>query len=53
MKVRTNRKRVLARLAHNNHIHWYITPFLVKAEMVRKTNERIRSIINATFPELV
>lgn len=51
MKMRTNRKRALARLAHNNQTHWYITPFLVKAEMVRKTNERIRAIINATFPE--
>ena len=53
MKVRTNRKLIMARLAHNKKITWYITPFLVKAEMVRKTNERIRSIINATFPELV
>ena len=53
MKVRTNRKRVLARLAHNNNVHWYIGPFMVKAEMIRKTNERIRAIINATFPELV
>ena len=53
MKVRTNRKRVLARLAHNNDVHWYIRPFMVKAEMIRKTNERIRAIIDATFPELV
>ena len=53
MKVRTNRKRVLARLAYNNNVHWYIRPFMVKAEMIRKTNERIRAIINATFPELV
>lgn len=51
MQVRKNKKRTLIRLAHNNRIHWYITPFLVKAEMVRKTNERIRAIINATFPE--
>jgi hypothetical protein len=52
MKVRTNRKRVLAKLAHNKQITWYITPILVKAEMVRKTNERIRSMINTLFPEL-
>ena len=51
MKIRTNRKRTLARLAHNNRIHWYITPFVVKAAMIRKTNERIKAIINATFPE--
>lgn len=51
MKIRKNRKRALARLAHNNHGLWYITPFMVKAEMVRKTNERIRAIIDATFPE--
>lgn len=51
MKIRTNRKRVLAKLAHNNHGLWYITPFMVKAEMIRKTNERIRAIIDKTFPE--
>ena len=53
MKVRTNRKRVLAKLAHNNNVHWCIRPFMVKAAMIRKTNERIRAIIDATFPELV
>ena len=52
MKVRTNRKRVLAKLAHNNHGLWYITPFMVKAAMIRKTNERIRAIMDKTFMEI-
>ena len=52
MKVRTNRKRVLARMAYNNNVHWYIRPFMVKAEMIRRTNERIRAIMDKTFMEI-
>jgi hypothetical protein len=42
----------MARLAHNNNIHWYVTPFRIKAEMAAKTRQRIREIVDATFPEL-
>jgi len=52
MKVRTNRRRIMAKLAHNNNIHWYVTPFRIKAEMAAKTRQRIREIVDATFPEL-
>ena len=52
MKVRTNRRRIMARLAHNNNIHWYVTPFRIKAELAAKTRQRIRDIVDATFPEL-
>ena len=52
MKMRTNRKRVLAKLAHNNQYHWYVTPFRIKAEMASKMNKRIREIVDAAFPEL-
>jgi hypothetical protein len=31
---------------------WYITPFIVRAEKLRKTNERIRAIVDAAFPDL-
>jgi len=52
MKVRTNRRRIMAKMAHNNNIHWYVTPFRIKAEMAAKTRKRIREIVDATFPEL-
>ena len=52
MKIRTNRKRVLTRLAHNNQYNWYVTPFRIKAEMESKMNKRIREIVDAAFPEL-
>ena len=52
MKVRINRRRIMARLAHNNNIYWYVTPFRIKAEMAEKTRKRIREIVDATFPEL-
>jgi len=52
MKVRTNRRRIIAKMAHNNNIHWYITPFRIKAEMAEKTRKRIREIVDASFPEL-
>jgi hypothetical protein len=52
MRVRDNRHRIMARLAHNNKIHWYVTPFIIKAEMAAKTRQRIREIVDATFPEL-
>ena len=52
MRVRDNRHRIMAKLAHNNNIHWYVTPFRIKAEMAAKTRQRIREIVDATFPEL-
>jgi hypothetical protein len=42
----------MAKMAHNNNIHWYITPFRIKAEMAEKTRKRIREIVDASFPEL-
>ena len=52
MKVRTNRKRILAKIKANNQYVWYVTPFRIKAEMASKTNKRIREIVDAAFPEL-
>jgi hypothetical protein len=51
MKVRKNRHRILTRLSHNKRSIWFITPFLVRAEKLRKTNEKIRAIVDAAFPE--
>lgn len=49
MKVRSIGKRALARLAHNNQSTWYLTPFLLKAETVRKANARIRALMDEAF----
>ena len=52
MKVRTNRRRIMAKMAHDKQYIWYVTPFRIKAEMAAKTRQRIREIVDATFPEL-
>jgi len=51
MKVRKNCQRILTKLSHNKRSIWFITPFLVRAERLRKTNERILAIVDAAFPE--
>ena len=52
MKIRMNKRRILSRLAHNNQYIWYVTPFMIKAEMARKTREKIREIVDSAFPDL-
>jgi hypothetical protein len=52
MRVRDNRKRILAKLAHDKKYIWYVTPFMIKAEMAAKTRRRIREIVDATFADL-
>ena len=52
MRVRDNRHRIMAKLAHNKQYIWYVTPFRIKAELAAKTRQRIREIVDATFPEL-
>lgn len=51
MKVRTNRRRIMAKMAHDKQYIWYVTPFRIKAEMAAKTRQRIREIVDATFPK--
>ena len=52
MKVRKNRQRILTNLSHNKRSIWFVTPFIVRAERLRKTNEKIRAIVDAAFPDL-
>ena len=52
MKVRTNRRRIMAKIKYNKQYIWYVTPFRIKAEMAEKTRQRIREIVDKTFPEL-
>jgi hypothetical protein len=52
MKVRTNRRRVLAKLGHNNRVKWLIAPILVRAAKIRERNQRIKAQVDKMFPEL-
>jgi hypothetical protein len=52
MKVRTNRKGVLARLAHNNGVNWMLAPILARAKVIGERNKRIKALVDKAFPEL-
>jgi hypothetical protein len=52
MKVRQHRRRVLARLGHNNRIKWLIAPILARAAKIKERNDRIKAQVDKMFPEL-
>jgi len=52
MKIRTNRKRVLTRLAHNRKYHWFVAPMIKASEEKRIIRERIKAMVDKAFPEL-
>ena len=52
MKIRTNRRRVLAKLGHNNRIKWLIAPILARAAKIHERNQRIKAKVDQMFPEL-
>lgn len=52
MKIRTNRKRVLTRLAHNRKYRWIVMPIIEASEEKRILRERIQAIVDKAFPEL-
>ena len=52
MKVRTNRRRVLAKLSHNNRVRWLIAPILARAAKIYERNQIIKAQVDKMFPEL-
>ena len=52
MKVRTNRKRVQVRLAHNRRISWLLAPILARSKVIAERNQRIKAQVDKMFPEL-
>ena len=52
MKIRTNRKRVMTRLAYNRRSHWFLAPILKASEEKRIIRERIKAMVDKAFPEL-
>lgn len=51
MKIRTNKHRVLPRLAHNNRDDWYLAPILARAKVTAERNQRIKALVDKAFPE--
>jgi len=52
MKMRQHKHLILARLKANKKYIWFVAPLMVRSAIIRKTNERIRAIVDAAFPEL-
>ena len=52
MKVRTNRRRIMAKIQHNNQYKWVVMPIIKAGEERRKSREKIQAIIDKQFPEL-
>ena len=51
MKVRTNKHRVLPRIAHNNRVNWLLVPILARAKVIGERNKRIKALVDKAFPE--
>jgi len=52
MKVRTNCKRILAKMGRNKKITWFIAPILKRAAEIKERNDRIKAQVDKMFPEL-
>lgn len=52
MKVRRNKKCVMARLANNNRVNWLLAPILARAKVIAERNQRVKALVDKAFPEL-
>ena len=52
MKIRTNRRRIMARIKANNQYHWIVMPIIKASEEKRIIRERIQAKVDKAFPEL-
>jgi hypothetical protein len=52
MKIRNNRRRILARIKANNHYRWFVMPIIKASEVQAARKQRITDLINKAFPEL-
>jgi hypothetical protein len=52
MSVRTNRRRILAKVQANNKYRWFVMPIIKASEQKRITNEKIKALVDRAFPEL-
>lgn len=51
MKMRQHRANILARIAANNRVNWFVAPIMAKAKVTGGINKRIRAIVDRSFPE--
>jgi hypothetical protein len=52
MKVRKNKRFVMARLKHNKQHRWVVMSIIKAGDERRKSREKIQAIIDKQFPEL-
>jgi hypothetical protein len=52
MKVRTNRRRTLAKISHNKKSRWFLAPILARSAKIKERNDRIKAQVDKMFPEL-
>jgi hypothetical protein len=52
MKVRTNRKLVLKKMAYNKTRSWLFAPILARSAKIKERNDRIKAQVDKMFPEL-
>jgi hypothetical protein len=52
MKMRTNRKLVLKKMAYNKTRSWLFAPILAKSAKLKEKNDRIMAMLDKSFPEL-
>jgi hypothetical protein len=51
MKMRQHKRLILARIKADKKYIWFVWPMMIRAEMAKKTHQRIRAIVDAAFPE--
>ena len=52
MKVRANRRRIMAKIKANNQYRWIVMPIIRAAEEKRIIRQRIQAIVDKAFPDL-
>jgi len=52
MKMRTNRKLVLKKMAYNKTRSWLFAPILARSAKLKEKNDRITAMLDKSFPEL-
>ena len=52
MKVRTNRRQIMAKIKANNKYRWIVMPIIRASEEKRVVRERIQAMVDKAFPEL-
>ena len=52
MKIRTNRRQIMAKIKANNKYRWIVMPIIRASEQKRIVRERIQAMVDKAFPDL-